>query len=41
MNILECKDYDDFKNRSGMQGKQAINFLLDQLTELKKQQEKT
>ncbi len=41
MNFLECKDYDDFKKQTGMQGKQAINFLLDQLTELKKQQGKT
>ena len=36
MNLLEYKDYSEFKKETGMQGKYAIEYLLDKLTELKK-----
>ncbi len=36
MDLLDYTDYEDFKQQTGMQCKEAIEFLLDELSRLKK-----
>ena len=41
MNLLEYTDYQDFKKKTGLPDRAAIEFLLDKLSTLKKQQGRT